>query len=55
MHFCIMVSTSFQSGKTVYIPVVLTYGHVSVVIELIRYRFLPISSVVISIDFNSLI
>lgn len=31
------------------------YGHVSIVIELIRYRLLSISSVVISTEVNSLI
>lgn len=44
-----------QSGWVVYIPVVLKYGHISMVIELIRYRLLAISSVVISIEANGLI
>lgn len=57
---CIFVSCSAlvcQSGRTVYIPsyVVLTYGHACIVVELIRYRLLPISSVIISIELNSLI
>lgn len=36
-----------QSGGIVYIPAVLKYGHISILIELIRYRLLAISSVVI--------
>lgn len=44
-----------QSGWTVDVPVVLKYGHVSTVIELIRYRLFCVSSVVISIEANGLI
>lgn len=55
---CISLSCSAplcQSGWTVYIPVVLKYGHVSIVTELIRFRFLAISPVEISVDVNGLI